>query len=486
MKRHYGVSEMLVPHQIKRVLLGAMLCTTLPAFSWEPVTQQSVVLAAGHMFTRNSAIPLTNLMEYVNEGAQISEEEDRKLYLQFTVDPVQAIQREMFLLQGVKTDRIDPYFAYRLGALGKKVVQHVSPMRNTPVDVRNQYDADVGKIIGRVSLENATRNLVEPAAYFSVVTRQAQQNNQMILVDYRSGLGINGLAGAVLSKDVSRALDAVADVWFTIFRSQVDLANISRTDMRDFMLLSIEFYVKTENVAEVQDVYARAGKKGLLTPDMKQTIGNLYYDNGYYEQALLVYDDLLQGNIRIPDVNRRIADYHVSVGKGSLADGELEAAQEAFQMATEADTLNDDAQRQLVMATREIEKRDTRFAEQKIFNETGKRAELDAEAAEQSRDYVQAMQYLRDAQNRYAGVTDEFPDLEREASVGIRTVEIQMTQMKNALVANAQLLSGSGFAYDARSLAGSSDSLVADALKAILQDEYQSAIQELSRTIQID
>ncbi|MFP6583823.1 MAG: hypothetical protein VCD00_14885 [Candidatus Hydrogenedentota bacterium] len=481
---------MLASRNVKHILLGttlcASLCAALPVFAWGSTTQRSVVSAAGHIFTRNSAIPLTNLMGYVNEGAQISEEEDRKLYLQFTVDPVQAIQREMYLLQGVRTDRIDPYFAYRLGALGKKVVQYVSPMRDTRVDVHNQYDADVEKMIGGVSLENATRNLVEPAAYFTVVSRQAQQNNEMILVDYRSGLGIDGVAGAGLSKDVSRAVDAVADVWFTIFRSQVDLANISHTDMRDFMLLSIEFYVKTENVAEVQDVYARAGEKGLLSPEMKQTIGNLYYDNGYYEVALLVYDDLLQGNIRIPDVNRRIADYHVSVGKGLLADGELESAQEAFQKAADADTLNDDAQRQLVMATREIEKRDTRFAEQKIFNEIGKRAELDAEAAEQSRDYVQAMQYLRDAQDRYAGVTDEFPDLEREASVGLRTVEIQMSQMKNALVANAQLLSGSGFAYDARKLAGSSDSLATDALKAILEDDYQSAIQELSRTIQLD
>lgn len=472
-----------IPASVKAIALTTILIMSVPAFAWGPATQQSIVSASGHLFSRNSAIPLSNLMEFVVEGSRLSAEEDRELYLGFEVDPVQSIQREMFLLQGVKSNRIDPYFAYRLGALGKKVVQHVAPMRDADASVRAQYYADVDEQITRVRLTNASRNLVDPASYFAILNRQSQENNRTILVDYRSGLGIKGIAGAGLSRDASRAVDAVADVWFTIFQANVDIVDISRSDMRDFMLDSVEYYVKSNRIGEIRDVYTRAGEKGLLDQEMQQTIGNLYYDNGYYKEALAVYDDLLEDNPRIPEVNKRIADYHVEQGKKFLADGDLEEAERAFQSGVDADLLSDDAQRNLVMTSREIEKRDTRFGEQKIFNETAKQSEMEAEAADRARDYVQAIQYLADARDRYSAVTEEFPALAREASVGLRNVEIQLDQMKGSLVANAQLLSGSGFAYDARQLANTSTPLPTDALRSLLKSDYENALDALPNLV---
>ena len=471
---------------LRRTLTAVLVATAGPAMAWGPDTHESVVSAAGHIYSRNSPVPLTNLMSYIRQGATIGEEEDRALYLQYSVDPVQAIQREMFLLQGVRSDRVDPYFAYRLGALGKKVVEHVAPMRDGSAAIREQYYADVDRAVSRVSLTGSTRNIVEPAAYFGVINREAQSNNGTIAVDYRSGVGFDGLASSNLSKDVSRAVDCVADVWYTIFQSNVEFIDISRSDMRNYMLSSIEFYLKSGNVSEVEDVYVRARQMNLLDAEMKEKVGNYYYDNEYFEEALAVYDELLATNPRIPDVSRRISDYHVSLGKRALNRNDLDAAQVSFQDAVNADQLNEDAQRQLVTTTRAIEKREARYVEQQGHNEAGQRLLLEAEGADQRREYAQAIQYLRDAQDRYSNVTTEFEDLNTDAVIGRRRVQVKLDQMKGGLVNNAQLLSGSGFAYDARLLAEMSGDLSEETLRTILEQNYRSAIDAAADSIDIE
>jgi tetratricopeptide (TPR) repeat protein len=481
-----GLRSLIVRNAVRGCVASALFGMAAPTYAWGPNAESSVVSAAGHLFSRGSTIPLTNLIGYIEQGSKISGEEEADLYLQFDVDPLRAIQREMFLLQGIKSERIDPYFAYRLGALGKKVVEHAAPMRDANSALLEEYNADIEKLIARVSLQAGKRNLVDPPSYFPMLDRETQANNQLIALDYRTGVGAKGIASGSLPRDVSLAIDAVADVWFTIFQSQVDFADISRNDMRDYMLDSINFYLKARKVDEVNDVYARAREKGLLDDEMKQTIGDLYYDNEYFAQALGVYDELLAVNPRIQEVNSRIAGYYVSVGKKSLGRGDLEAAQASFQDAVNADSLSEDAQRQLVTTTREIEKRDARFAKQQDSHAAGERAEMEAESADQRRDYARAIQYLHEAQGHYAKVDDEFEELSRAASVGRRNVEIQLQQMKGSLVTNAQLLSGSGFVVDAKALAATSGDLSRDALKSILQDDYRNALEALSDEIVVD
>ena len=179
---------MLKQRIAKWISVGIIAALAYPAYSWGPETERSVVSSAGHVFSRGSSIPLVKLNNYIIQGAAISDAEDKELFLQFGIDPIRTIQREIFLLQGVKSDRIDPYYAYRLGALGKKIVQLSAPMRNMDTSVQEQYYTDVESMIARVRLQSARRNIVEPQLYFRRLQQQAGDNNNSIVVDYRSGL----------------------------------------------------------------------------------------------------------------------------------------------------------------------------------------------------------------------------------------------------------------------------------------------------------
>lgn len=474
----------MLKRTVQKWIAIGLVAVSGSVFAWGPETQRSVVTSAGHVFSRNSKIPLTNLIKYVHEGAQISGEEEDALYLQFQVDPIRTVQREMFLLQGIKSNRVDPYFAYRLGALGKKIVEMSAPLQSGNAAVREQYYADADANINKTQLKGSKRNLVEPQLYFPRLVRLSQENNQAIIVDYRAGMGFSGIGGKLLAIDASRAVDAVADVWFTIFRAQVDFVDISRSDMRKYMLSAIEFYLKKNNIAEVNDVYVRAKEKYILTPEMKQTIGDLYYDNEFFEEALMVYGELLEDDPGIREVKKRIAEYYVRVGEEALVEDELETAQEAFAIAVESDKLHPEAQRQLVMANRAIEKRDARHVHTRELIELAQQGEMDAEDAEIRRDYARSIQYLKTSEGYYGQVTEEFADLAKAAKIGLRSVRIQLNDMKRALVNNAQLLSGSGFAYDARKLSvGVGDTREA-AMKAALKAEYKQALEALPREIE--
>jgi hypothetical protein len=116
--------------------------------------------------------------------------------------------------------------------------------------------------------------------------------------------------------------------------------------------------------------------------------------------------------------------------------------------------------------------------------ELAQQGEMDAEDAEIRRDYARSIQYLKTSEGYYGQVTEEFADLAKAAKIGLRSVRIQLNDMKRALVNNAQLLSGSGFAYDARKLSvGVGDTREA-AMKAALKAEYKQALEALPREIE--
>jgi tetratricopeptide (TPR) repeat protein len=467
------------------VSIGMVAALACPAYSWGPETERSVVSSAGHVFSRGSSIPLVKLNDYITQGSAISDAEDKELFLQFDIDPVRTIQREMFLLQGVKAERIDPYYAYRLGALGTKIVQLSAPMRNVDTSIQEQYYTDVESMISGVRLQSARRNIVEPQLYFNRLQQQASDNNSAIMVDYRSGLGINGIAGGLLQKDASRAVNAVSDVWYTIFSAQLSDLNVSKTDMREYMLASIDFYLKNDNIAEVNDVYSRAKSKRILTKDMTHTIGDLYYDNGFFTEALNVYEELLESDPGLREVKKRIAEYYVSVGDIALAKENHEAALDAYTLAVESDVLHPEAQRKMVLTNRSIEKRVQRLTNTQTLLEIAARSELESEESGLRRDYAQAIQYLRTAEVNYREVTQEFPDLTRQANLGLRGVQIKMKTLKTALVEDAQRLSGSGFPFEAKLLAGEVPETSNDAMTAALRADYRSALEQLAGDITI-
>ena len=155
-------------------------------FGWGPKTQGAIVSAGVHVLSQDRAIPLQRYMKYINEGASISDEEQARLFPGFNLDGVSVIEGEMYLLESVRGRRIDPYFAYRLGVLGKLVTQVVAPLSGSDPVYRQMYFDDVEKHIHQVKIRPHARRQADAQAYFAYAIRQARTQDEIIVVDYRS------------------------------------------------------------------------------------------------------------------------------------------------------------------------------------------------------------------------------------------------------------------------------------------------------------
>ena len=139
-----------------------------------------------------------------------------------TTNPIGAIESEMILLEAVRGDRVDPYFAYRLGVLGKLVARICSPLERADSTYRNLYYADVDKKIENVPIDSTSRRVVDPQVYLPQVSRSAADRADVIVEDYKTGLGFGGVAQASLSEDASRLRQEMLQLKDTLDQAQAE------------------------------------------------------------------------------------------------------------------------------------------------------------------------------------------------------------------------------------------------------------------------
>jgi len=390
--------------------LAAVLAVVFaaPAAAWGPKTRVAVVTMATRLVSREG-IPLTKLEKDVRQGAEISADGRAAILPSADRNPVLAIEAEMFLLQAARGDRVDPYFAYRLGVLGNAVAEATGPMAGAPDRYRDMYYADVEQNVD-VPITPAKRRSVDPAPYFSQIQREATARRDIIVGDYRDGVGFRGLASQSLREDVGRSVNAVADVMFTVLRSPAAVVDISEDRLRDYMVEALAFYIKRGNTAETNRAYDRLKEKSLQTPELQKRVGDMFYDAEQFERAMKEYSAVLAVSPDQRDVVERIARYYVRMGEDALIQGDLEAAQEAYENALEADALHPTAQSELVRVKRLIDERGERLAEDQARNARARDLENQADQRINQGDYAGAMESLRNAQQEYVAVDTEFPE----------------------------------------------------------------------------
>ena len=466
------------------VFLGVLLAAcAAPVLAWGPVTQLSVVTTAVRVLSQDGSIPLLKLDRYVWEGARISAETEQAMFPNFDIDPIGTIEGEMNLLQSVKRDRVDPYYAYRLGALGKQIARATAPLANGSPTYRRLYFADVDRNISRVEMLPSPRMPVEPQAYFSRIIRQAQQREITIEKDYQSGIGFSGLARAALSQDASRSVSAIADVWYTILSRDIAYPSVSRANVGSFSLDALRYYLDSGKTAEADDAYAYARSLGDLSLDFRERMGDLLIAAGRYEQGLNEYDAVLAAEPSRRSVTEKTAAYYARVGDAASAEGDLEAARDAFASAVAVDKLQSSAQRKLIGVQSLILERDTRLAAAKQALEEAHVLETGAERASMGGDYAAAIGFLRLAELEYRKVTDEFPFEWNTARRYLRNIEPLLVDLKHDLINNAQLLSGGGSAHGARVAAGQVRGVEERALRTLLGQKFDEATAELKSSL---
>jgi hypothetical protein len=160
---------------------------------------------------------------------------------------------------------------------------------------------------------------------------------------------------------------------------------------------------------------------------------------------------------------------------------DLEEAREAYAKSAETNSLRTGVQRKLLDVEAKIYARDERLLIQRMATEEAREFENRAEEAAVGRDYAGAIAFLRESETRYAAVTDEFPVEAKVAAIGLRNVSLRLKELKQELIGNSQTLSGSGYAYDVRRLAGQTADGSAQALKGMVRSEYNGAVRALGQ-----
>ena len=461
------------------LLVGA---TLLPAAAWGPRTDLALVGTAAGLLSRDTGVRLTNLRKDVQDGAATPPTLIDEFIPGAITNPMGAIESEMILLESVRSDRVDPYYAYRLGVLGKLVARICSPLESADSTFRNLYYADVDKKIENVPIDSTTRRIVDPQVYLPQLRRSALDRQAIIIEDYKSGLGFSGVARASLPEDASRAVNAVVDVWYTVLHERALVTNVPEKRIREFMLSAVEFYIRRGNGTETETAYKRFRDMGFATADALKQICDSFYRIGAHERAMREYEAVLELDPQRSDVARRIAEYYSGLGDEALDNSDLVRARTAYKQAIGANPLHPTAQSQLIETEKRLASRESRLEAAQAALARGKQFEDGAERETVNQDYGRAIELLLDARSAYGSVDGEFSKERVDARTGLNRISTRLTELRNELIANAGSLSGSGATSDAPALAGATaDRLGRESLKIILEEQYQDEIRSLRR-----
>lgn len=435
------------------VFVLTVLLAPFAAVAWSPKTDQAVVSTAIRLLSKGRVIQLSKLDREVMQGAAVSDETLERLFPGFEAGPATAIQSEMYLLDAVRGDAIDPYLAYRLGVLGRLVARISAPLARDNSPIRARYYADVEKALPQTPLKPSPSKKIELVAYIEQLQRAADARKDLIVKDYQSGPGFDGVARVALSDDISRSIDAVANVWYTLLTERVVQAGVSDAQRRNYAIQAMAFYVERGSEDEIELNYNRLAQSPLKTPEMAKQIGDILYNGGFAERAIKEYEYVLAREPQRKDVMERISGFYIAQGDKALENNRLEEALEAYSQAAKADPLHPSAEAKRLDVSRMIAERDARLEAARSAIDEGGRLEAEAEQFILKGQLPEAFDALKKAQAAYNRVTDEFRIEAQAAAAGTSNINARLRELKSELIGNAQALSGSAFRFDVEKMA---------------------------------
>lgn len=464
--------------------VALLLCGTV-SVAWGPRAQLAIVNTALNLVSREQGFPLTKLQLDIRAGARASEEVLAELYPDLALDPMRALESEMALLTAVRRPTVDAYYAYRLGLLGRVVATITAPMQQGDGIERRQYYNDADTAVDSGALTPAPRRVFENLTLLERVIREANAANDLIQSEYRSGDGFKGAAASRLAADVSRSVNAVADVWWTIVTSRAVAGNISDGQLQRYVLKGYAYRIERGNEPEIEaaeDYYADIVS---ISPDMRAHIGDMLYAAGFRERAVNEYETALAGAPERRDVVGKISEYYMEVAEEALAKDLFEDALAGFQKALAVNALHPTAEQRRLEVEALIVSRD---AQQNEYQDSLKHADdlfaLAEQEASRAR-YAEAIALLQQAEATYQSVGDEFPMEGQRRTRGLKSTQYRLAELKKSLLNNAMSFSGAGFGGDtAKLIEESSKGIEQEALTALIEEEYQTEIERLTAEMQ--
>jgi len=465
-----------------RIVFALLIVVTLPVFAWGPKTQRTIVGTATSVLSKQGVVQLNKLANDIQQGVRTDQAGRSALYSGLVSGAERAVEAEMALLETVKSAKIDPYFAYRLGVLGGLVAQTTAPLADRPSVYRDKYYLDVESHLDGIPLELSPRKPVDPESYFLRVKRLAGVREDMILKDYQEGLGFGGVARASLPDDFTRSVDAVADVWNAVLLGKAVHATVSDAQVRDYLLGAFAYYAKQKNEMQIDATYRRLAQLTTKTTDMSKEIGDIFYETQLYDRAIGEYEEVLAARPQDKEVLAKITAYYIKIGDEALKTDRLDLAFKAYTNAANMDPLDASAASKRLEAKTLLENRNARLSDAQRRIEDAKNMEERAEQSAARHNYAEALALLAKAEENYLSISEEFAVEFQAAASGLADVSAKMDELKGRFIENAQNLSGTTFEYEMQRFAAvAAPALDEKALKKLAEAQLEAALDSLKR-----
>ena len=423
---------------------------TQDAMAWGPRARQAIALAALQLTRRETPDAFiageSSYEEYLMRGAVDGAEIlGGNIPLNNDLQTIDAVGSEIQILREARARGAGSHFAYRMGVLSALVSDVILPFGftyNEAEDVlRERIRADLDehvRVFTYSPLRRAYHYVRSPRFYFEAKRSFFHDDRLLIADEYSRGRGYDGFLAEAGPVYFDRAVNAVADVWYTVFREQGGVTDVkpSSRQLSRYYIDEIGYLLEVMRSMKYADRAYGVFKEinpGIWLAYLE--IGDLFYAFGTPEGKLRGVEEWKIAQ-RVPGKARKLASQRLgthfvtegerlfrnSAGPDAL-ESNLPDALRAFQQALEFDRTNDEAARRISETSVAINERRKQYELQQRFIDSAMGMIKFAERSRMDKDFASAIMSYNQALKLVDLITTDFKNLHataRETSSTVR------------------------------------------------------------------
>jgi len=385
------------------------------------------------------------------DGATAGDEVVARYFTAGTVtESARAVAYEISLLQKAKRSGVDEYIAYRLGVLSQIVADLNQPFGEAEprsgydpeeiAELRRQYELDVDVALQGVEYGYKRRKPVYDAeAYFLAARRYLQHAEYFLAQDYMQGEGFGEYGQRSLNLYFDNAVNAVADVWFTVLGNTRlgQFVEPQSGALRQFRIKAVRYFLEIGQDKKAADTVAELENEGLVDVQTEKRIADAYFETSRQSRAIDGYLRVLEQEPNWPEVRSRVSNYYYALGAAYMKGGLLEEAKSAFQNVLTSDPQFRPARFALDTTIGLIAARNERLSQLRSRIRTAQTFETRAARSADDRNYAGAIGYLRQASGIYSEVTSEFRREYGSARRKLAAINQQIARFSDTIIREA-------------------------------------------------
>jgi len=403
------------------VLVVAVSVIMPTAMAWGPNASRGICLCALQVIRRDVEGVFQGRENDLIAGASISDQEMSPfVVLGGEIDPSELIVSQIALLRRANEAGMTDYLAFRFGVLAKMTANAIQPFgipeNEDEMKIKLKLDADVEKHVGDLNYRLVKREFIYyPASYFKERRRFLNDAKYFIRQEYSEKDEYGEYSRRAAAKYFEDAINAVADVWYTVFTPREHFAETppSPRDVAEYYAGQVDYFLKKSLPDKAEESYAIFSSVNPGLAALYEKVADAYYRAGNRERAMDEYRRGLSMKGSWREVEQKIVKYYTEAGGKLLTEKSGDALQKALQSyekALEVSPGDPEAISGRENARSEIEALQARLDRDKELIAGGERLIQEAGQAESARDLAKAIDLYEKAAAVYSLVSSEFKE----------------------------------------------------------------------------